>query len=82
MTIKWCQRAAGFRCDALHIGIDSDFDGGFGVKSTFVEIDKTADLYKLVSLLVGKGYTEVDIAAIIGENWLTNLRGLFLKAYE
>jgi len=52
------------------------------VKSTFVEIDKTADLHKLVSLLVGKGYTEVDIAAIIGENWLTNLRGFFLKAYE
>lgn len=82
MTIKWCQRAAVFRCDALHVGIGSDFDGGFGVVSTPVEIDKIADLHKLVSLLVGKGYTKVDIVAIIGENWLTKIRGGFLKAYE
>ena len=52
------------------------------MKSTPVEIDKITDMHKLVSLLVGKGYTEVDIAAIIGENWLTKLRGFFLKAYE
>jgi microsomal dipeptidase-like Zn-dependent dipeptidase len=72
----------GFRCDALHIGIDSYFDGGFGVVSTFVEIDKIADPHKLVPLLVGKGHTEVDIPVIIGANWLTKLRGLLLKAYE
>jgi len=52
------------------------------VVSTPVEIDKIADLHKLVSLLVGKGYTKVDIVAIIGENWLTKIRGGFLKAYE
>jgi microsomal dipeptidase-like Zn-dependent dipeptidase len=52
------------------------------VVSTPVEIDKITELHKLVSLLVGKGYIEVDIAAIIGENWFTKLRGFFLKAYE
>jgi microsomal dipeptidase-like Zn-dependent dipeptidase len=52
------------------------------VVSTPVEIEQIADQHKLVSLLVGKGYTEVDIAEIIGENWLTKLRGFFLKAYE
>ncbi len=82
LTIKWCQRAAGFRCDALHVGIGSDFGGGFGVVSTRVEIYKIADLRKLVSLLVGKGFTKVDIAAIIGENRLTKDRGFFLKVYE
>jgi microsomal dipeptidase-like Zn-dependent dipeptidase len=52
------------------------------VVSTPVEIDKIADLHKLVSLFIGKGYTEVDVVAIIGENWLTKIRGGFLKAYE
>jgi hypothetical protein len=38
------------------------------VISTPLKIDEIADEHKLVSLLVGNGYTEVDIAAIIGEN--------------
>jgi hypothetical protein len=52
------------------------------VVSTPIKIDKIADQHKLVSLLVGKGYTEVGIAVIIGENWLTKLPGFFLKTYE
>jgi membrane dipeptidase len=59
--------------DAEHVGIGSDFDGGFGLQSVPTEIDTIADLQKLSPLLAQKGYTEEDIAAIMGQNWLNIL---------
>ena len=56
--------------DALHTGIGSDFDGGFGLQKTPNEVDTIADLKKLVPLLAEKGYTETDTAAILGRNWI------------
>jgi len=55
--------------DALHVGIGSDFDGGFGIESVPVEIDTIADLNKLIPILKSAGYLDQDIAAIMGENW-------------
>jgi membrane dipeptidase len=65
-----CQMAG----DALHIGIGSDFDGGFGLPSVPIEIDTIADLRKIIPILIQKGYTEADISAILGENWLVYLQ--------
>lgn len=59
--------------DALHVGIGTDFDGGFGVQSAPQEIDTIADLRKLVPLLVERGYSESDIEAILGQNWIDRL---------
>ncbi len=56
--------------DARHVGIGSDFDGGFGLQKTSAEIDTIADLAKLIPHLVDKGYTEENIAAILGRNWI------------
>ncbi|HBX68115.1 MAG TPA: peptidase M19 [Chloroflexi bacterium] len=67
-----CQLAG----DALHVGLGSDFDGGFGIQSVPEEIDTIADLQKLVPLLAQKGYTETDIAAILGQNWLRVLQNI------
>jgi membrane dipeptidase len=64
-----CQRAG----DALHVGIGSDFDGGFGVQETPHGIDTIADLHQLTDLLQARGYTQQDTAAILGENWLRHL---------
>jgi membrane dipeptidase len=61
-----CQMAG----DALHVGIGSDFDGGFGLQSVPPEIDTVADLQQLAPLLAEKGYGESDIAAILGTNWI------------
>jgi len=61
-----CQLAG----DARHVGIGSDFDGGFGVQSVPPEIDTIADLQKLVPLLIAHGYSESDAANILGGNWL------------
>ncbi len=65
-----CQLAG----DALHSGVGSDFDGGFGVQSVPPEIDTIADLQKLVPILVGRGYSESDAAGILGLNWLNFLQ--------
>lgn len=65
-----CQMAG----DALHVGIGSDFDGGFGLQSVPVEIDTISDLRKIIPILSQKGYTEADITAILGKNWLVYLQ--------
>jgi membrane dipeptidase len=59
--------------DAHHVGLGSDFDGGFGYPATPAEINTIADLQKLAPILHTKGYTEADIAAIFGQNWLAIL---------
>jgi membrane dipeptidase len=64
-----CQLAG----DARHVGIGTDFDGGFGLQSTPKEIDTIADLQKLVPLLSARGYSEEDAAAILGRNWINQL---------
>jgi membrane dipeptidase len=65
-----CQMAG----SAHQVGIGSDFDGGYGVQSSPLEVDTIADLQKLAPLLAEKGYTPADIAAVMGENWLAALR--------
>lgn len=65
-----CQMAG----DASHAALGSDFDGGFGLQSTPYELDTIADLRKLIPLLEEKGYSEEDIAAILGGNWLDLLK--------
>jgi len=59
--------------DARHVGLGSDFDGGFGLQHAPQGIDTIADLQKLIPRLQEKGYTEKDIAAVLGENWIAYL---------
>ncbi len=65
--------------DARHVGLGSDFDGGFGLQRTPAEIDTVADLGKIAPLLMKKGYTEDDIAAILGQNWTSFLENSLPK---
>jgi membrane dipeptidase len=60
--------------DSLHAGIGSDFDGGFGLQSTPRELDTIADLQKISSGLLARGYGESDAENILGGNWLRFLR--------
>jgi membrane dipeptidase len=53
-----------------HVGLGTDFDGGFGVESVPPEIDTIADLTKLAPKLFEKGYNEKDINYIFSGNWL------------
>lgn len=65
-----CQMAG----DARHVGIGSDFDGGFGLNSVPADVDTIADLQKLAPILKAKGYNDEEVTAILGGNWLHHLR--------
>ncbi len=61
-----CQLAG----DARHVGLGSDFDGGYGVASVPSGVDTIADLQKLGPILASRGYNDSDTAGILGQNWL------------
>jgi membrane dipeptidase len=65
-----CQMAG----DARHVGLGSDFDGGFGLGAVPADMDTIADLQKLGPILETKGYSNEEVAAILGQNWLRHLR--------
>jgi len=56
--------------DAEHVGIGTDFDGGFGVQSAPEGIDTVADIQKLEGLLSNRGYNHEHIEAVFHSNWL------------
>lgn len=64
--------------DAQHVGIGSDFDGGLGAADIPAELDSSADLPQIVTKLREYGYSDIDIAAIMGENWIQILRRTFI----
>jgi membrane dipeptidase len=60
--------------DASHVGLGSDFDGGFGAEDTPAALDTVADLKRIGPALGDAGYDEEHIVAILKENWLRMLR--------
>jgi membrane dipeptidase len=65
-----CQLAG----SARHVGVGTDFDGGFGADSTPEGLDTVADLLSLAPLLSARGYSDSDITAILSGNFLGVLR--------
>jgi membrane dipeptidase len=57
-----------------HVGIGSDFDGGFGAESIPLEMDTVADLIKIADGLQAWGYTPAQIGQVMHGNWLRVLR--------
>jgi membrane dipeptidase len=53
-----------------HVGIGTDFDGGYGVESVPHEVESIADLPKLIPHLEKRGYNQGDIEQILNGNWL------------
>lgn len=60
--------------NALHIGIGSDLDGGFGKEQCPYDIGSIADLQKVALLLEKRGYTHQDVENVMHKNWLRFLR--------
>lgn len=65
-----CQLAG----NSLHIGIGSDLDGAFGKEQCPYDLETIADLNKIPSMLVQRGYSNKDIENIMHGNWLRFLR--------
>lgn len=64
-----CQMSGSVR----HVGLGTDFDGGFGWPDVPEGLESIADMQKLAPLLAARGYSETDIAAIFGGNWRRHL---------
>ncbi|MBU0704637.1 MAG: membrane dipeptidase [Chloroflexi bacterium] len=60
--------------DAAHVGLGSDFDGGFGAESAPAGLDTVADLARIGPALSEAGYSEEEVSAVLGGNWLRLLR--------
>lgn len=65
-----CQLAG----NALHVGIGTDLDGGFGREQSPADIDTIADLQKLPDLLHKRGYSIEDVENIMHANFIRFLR--------
>jgi membrane dipeptidase len=61
--------------DARHAAIGTDFDGGFGMRSTPAGFDTVADLQIIAPALEQRGYSTADVELIMNGNWLRVLRG-------
>jgi membrane dipeptidase len=59
---------------ARHVGIGSDFDGGFGSESAPEDFDTIADLRQIEPALTARGYPPEDIEAVLSGNFLRVLR--------
>ena len=60
--------------DARHAGIGSDLDGGFGAADIPTPLGSIADLPLIAGALRDKGYSDDDVAGIMGGNWVDLLR--------
>lgn len=60
--------------NAAHVAIGSDFDGGFGAESIPDSIETVTDVFYFGEALKTRGYSEEDVAAILGGNMLRKLR--------
>lgn len=56
--------------DARHAGIGSDYDGGFGREQIPVELDSIGDFPLIADGLSARGFSDEDIAAICGGNFI------------
>ncbi len=73
-VVKHIQHMCDLAGDAEHVGIGTDFDGGFGVEAAPLEIDTIADLGKVGDALAAASFGDQDIANILGLNWIRVLR--------
>jgi membrane dipeptidase len=60
--------------DARHVGLGTDFDGGFGLEALPLGLDSIADLRFIGDALMARGYSPPDVEAVLGGNWLSLLR--------
>ena len=61
-----CQLAG----NALHAGIGSDLDGGFGLEESPMDMDSIADLRRLPAIFKSRGYSDQDVADVMYGNFV------------
>ena len=74
-VVKHVKHVCTLAGDTLHVGIGSDFDGGFGEESIPAELHTVADLQKIGPALTNEHLSNADVRNVLGDNWLRFLRG-------
>ncbi|MBW7880399.1 MAG: membrane dipeptidase [Anaerolineae bacterium] len=59
---------------AAHVGIGSDFDGGFGSEMIPLELDTVGDLLVIGKVLRERGFSDADVDAVLSGNMLRKIR--------
>ncbi len=59
---------------AAHVGLGSDIDGGYAYSSLPAEMDTSCDLWLLREALAERGFSDDEVAGILGGNMLRKLR--------
>lgn len=72
--VKHVRHACDLIGDAEHVGLGSDMDGGFGRERIPQELTTAADLPKLGAALSAAGFSDDDVANLLGQNWLRFFR--------
>ncbi|MFI5381745.1 MAG: dipeptidase [Tepidisphaerales bacterium] len=73
-AVRQVQHFAGLLGHARQIGLGTDLDGGFGREDAPQELATIADLPKLAGELSHAGLKDVEVAGIMGGNWLDFFR--------
>lgn len=60
--------------DADHVGLGSGLDGRFGAADLPMGIDSVVDLPAIGAALKQRGYGDVEVTAVMGQNWLRILK--------
>jgi membrane dipeptidase len=58
---------------ARHVGLGTDWDGGFGREALPLPFDTVTDLWLMKDALAQRGYQEDDVRAILSGNFLRML---------
>lgn len=61
-----CQLAG----NAMHCGIGTDLDGGFGIEQTPADLDTIADVARVADLLAERGFSPADVENVTHQNYL------------
>jgi len=61
--------------DAAHVGLGTDMDGGFGRDQIPLQIETSADLPRIAPALSAAGFSDSDVLAVMGENWMRFFNG-------
>lgn len=56
--------------DRRHAALGSDLDGGYGAQECPNDLDRHRDILKLGDILARRGFSDADVAAFFGGNWL------------
>jgi membrane dipeptidase len=73
-VITHMKRICDLAGDATHVGIGTDMDGGLGRNEIPEEIQTSADLPKIAPVLSAAGFSDREVAGIMGDNWVSFFR--------